>query len=74
MRTSAWLAAALLVDEGDALMLEAGDVESSSDLPDELRACHPSSKKITPRKSSTMTMARKGRPVESGTRSFTSPL
>ena len=74
MRTSAWLAADLLVDAADALTLEAGDAESSSDFPDELNACHPSNRKITPRKSSTMTMARRGRPVESGTRSVTGPL
>src|SRR5262249_23749077 len=35
--------------------------------------CHPSSTKMTPRNISTITMARRGSPVESGTRSFIEP-
>ena len=45
------------------------DESSSVLLPDPM-AWNPTSKKMTPRNSSTITMARKGSPVESGTRSF----
>ena len=49
-------------------------VESSvlSLLPEPM-AWKPTSRKMTPRNSSTMTMARSGRPEESGTRSFIAP-
>ena len=53
--------------------LDPGDAESSSEFPEEPRACHPSSRKMTPRNSSTITMARRGSPEESGTRSFIEP-
>src|SRR6202000_1411118 len=36
-------------------------------------AWNPTSKKMTPRNNSTITMARRGSPVESGTRSFIEP-
>ena len=57
----------------EVVALEAAEAESSSDFPEELRACHPSSRKMTPRNNSTITMARSGSPVESGTRSFIAP-
>src|ERR1700734_1686869 len=44
--------------------------ESSSELAPDPIAWNPTSKKMTPRNSSTITMARRGSPVESGTRSF----
>src|ERR1700754_4034781 len=80
MRTSASFAVGLALVEADVhdvevvlVTLEAGDAESSSEFPELPRACHPSSRKMTPRNSSTITMARKGSPVESGTRSFIEP-
>src|SRR6516162_819598 len=76
MRTSAWFAGALLVvaDELVVLLtLETGDADSSSEFPEDPTACHPSSRKMTPRNNSTITMARRGSPVESGTRSFIEP-
>src|ERR1700739_299814 len=78
MCTSAWFAGAgLPVVEADVevvlVTLETGDAESSSEFPELPRACHPSSRKMTPRNSSTITMARRGSPVESGTRSFIEP-
>src|SRR5271156_4779727 len=44
--------------------------ESSSELAPDPMAWNPTSKKMTPRNNSTITMARRGSPVESGTRSF----
>src|ERR1700753_211354 len=55
------------------LTLDDCDAESSSPSPDEPTACQPSSRKMTPRNSSTITIARRGSPVESGTRSFIEP-
>src|SRR5580693_963841 len=54
-------------------LLDTGDAESSSEFPEEPRACQPNSRKITPRNNSTITMARRGSPEESGTRSFIEP-
>src|SRR5438270_1042824 len=76
MRTSAWFAPGFAdADDVPALLvtLWAGEAESSSEFPDEPSACHPSSRKMTPRNNSTITMARSGSPVESGTRSFIEP-
>src|ERR1700739_3339806 len=78
MCTSAWFAGAgLPVVEADVevvlVTLETGDAESSSEFPELPRACPPSSRKMTPRNSTTITMARRGSPVESGTRSFIEP-
>src|SRR5262245_34292898 len=76
MRTSAWFAGALLVAADEVVVLvtlDADDADSSSDFPEVLSACHPSSRKMTPRNNSTITIARSGSPVESGTRSFIAP-
>ena len=76
MRTSARFAGALLVVDEVLVVLvtvEAGDADSSSEFPEEPTACHPSSRKMMPRNNSTITMARMGSPVESGTRSFIEP-
>src|ERR1700761_39449 len=80
MRTSASFAVGLALVEADVadvevvlVTLEAGDAESSSEFPELPRACHPSSRKMMPRNSNTITMARRGSPVESGTRSFIKP-
>lgn len=53
-------------------MVEIAD-ESSSEFGDEPSACQTSSRKTTPRNNSTITMARRGSPEESGTRSFIEP-
>ncbi len=62
-----------MADELVAVAVEAADAESSSELPDDPSACQPSSRKMTPRNNSTITIARRGSPVESGTRSFIEP-
>src|ERR1700742_2634616 len=64
-----------LVDVDDEELVALVELEtdvavSSSEFPDEPRACHPSSRKMTPRNNSTITIARRGSPVESGMRSF----
>src|SRR6516225_8413365 len=78
MRISDWFAAGLALGEVDDMLvvlvtLETGDAESSSEFPEDPSACHPSSRNMTPRNTSTITMARMGSPVESGTRSFIEP-
>src|ERR1700746_2627686 len=77
MWTSAWFAGGLLLVGAEVevvlVTLETGDAESSSEFPEDPSACHPSNRKMTPRNNSTITMARRGSPVESGTRSFIEP-
>ena len=62
-RTSAFATAAVVV----VARVRAG---GSADRPPELIAWNPTSRKIRPRNNSTITMARRGSPEESGTRSF----
>ena len=55
---------------GAELVVALDTAESSSVFVPDPIAWNPTSKKMTPRNSNTITIARRGSPVESGTRSF----